>query len=114
MINFPTVLEAKENADRAPSLRCEITHEAWGPHEGCREFMAEPDVFPCGGWATVRLVWVEESGWEPSGYHFGAILLCADDVSDYIDMILHDPYGKVLALSITHIASQTIDPEEGK
>lgn len=91
------MIEAKENADRAPSLRCEITHETWGPHPGCREFMTEPDVFPCGGWATVRLVWMESAGYEPSGYYFGAMLLCIDCAPDYVDMIMApSPYEELI------------------
>jgi hypothetical protein len=29
---------------------CVMEHEIWGPHEGCREFMAEPEaIVVCGG-----------------------------------------------------------------
>lgn len=28
---------------------CNMTHEVWGPNDGCREFMAEPDaIIECG------------------------------------------------------------------
>jgi hypothetical protein len=30
-----------------PAIRCFHVFEAWGPHEGCREFMTRPDVFVC-------------------------------------------------------------------
>jgi hypothetical protein len=27
--------------------QCDYLHEAWGPHEGCKEFMDEPETFRC-------------------------------------------------------------------
>lgn len=30
-----------------PAVRCFKVHEVWGPHDGCREFMARPDTFLC-------------------------------------------------------------------
>lgn len=112
MLKTLATLETKEGADRAPSLRCEITHETWGPHPGCQEFMAEPDVYPCGGWATVRLVWTEDG---IGGVSFNAILLCIDCAVDYVDMVMAPtPYSELICFKLTHIASQTINPEEGK
>lgn len=29
------------------SLRCYVEYEAWGPHEGCKEFMDAPDTWAC-------------------------------------------------------------------
>ena len=37
---------------RRPARVCEHVDQAWGPHEGCREFMSEPDEIPCGEPAT--------------------------------------------------------------
>jgi hypothetical protein len=34
---------------------CQAIIEVWGPHEGCREFMSEPESFPCGGEAAALL-----------------------------------------------------------
>lgn len=34
--------------------QCDYVHEAWGPHEGCKEFMDEPETWPCPNQATVQ------------------------------------------------------------
>lgn len=38
---------------------CDATIEVWGPHPGCREFMTEPECFPCSAPATAAVT-VEE------------------------------------------------------
>lgn len=62
------------------TLRCMVEVEAWGPHPGCKEFMDAPDIFPCGGDAEWRVVWVER--WMGQGYEFNAEILCADHMEE--------------------------------
>lgn len=38
---------------------CEHQFEAWGPHEGCAEFMVEPETWLCGDRATATVVVTE-------------------------------------------------------
>jgi hypothetical protein len=38
---------------------CDFLHELWGPHEGCREFMTEPEAVLRCGQPAVRLQLVE-------------------------------------------------------
>lgn len=34
----------KSRTRKTPQQQCEIVHEAWGPHEGCREYMTGPEA----------------------------------------------------------------------
>jgi hypothetical protein len=43
-----------------PSIACEAMFEAWGPHEGCREFMDRPDTWGCDKPATHIVKGVEQ------------------------------------------------------
>lgn len=43
-----------------PPAACEFVHQVWGPHEGCAEFMDEPDTFTCGGPASTRFLLYDE------------------------------------------------------
>ena len=53
--------EVTSNVD----VRCEHVWEAWGPHEGCREFMTEPEaIVQCDEPATVVITGLE-FGFEP-------------------------------------------------
>lgn len=36
--------------------KCDFVHEAWGPHPGCKEFMTEPETWPCSNEATTVTV----------------------------------------------------------
>jgi hypothetical protein len=35
------------------ATQCDFQHEVWGPHEGCKEFMDEPETFRCQNNATM-------------------------------------------------------------
>lgn len=43
------------------NLICQFTHEAWGPHPGCKEFMDEPEIYQCGQPATGIIVEIDHA-----------------------------------------------------
>lgn len=66
---------------------CEFVYEAWGPDEGCREFMDEPDTWTCTDPATHRVLFETPPA---AGYPSAeTILLCdehAEQIWDDIDV----------------------------
>jgi hypothetical protein len=70
------VLEDLQNQMHEDSyrVRCDAVHEMWGPHEGCREFMTEPEaIVRCDGPVTHYAV-IEHGS--PSGAYVEAENLC--------------------------------------
>jgi len=55
----------RRNRRPAPSIRCDAWIELWGPHDGCREFMSEPEISTrCPGPAT------HVAKYHPDAFHY--------------------------------------------
>jgi hypothetical protein len=77
--------------------QCDYVHEIWGPHEGCKEFMDEPETFPCTNDAATAVTTFWEGPDYPD-YRFVRIIstefFCAEHPLD--DEFLGAPYGPTL------------------
>ena len=76
--------------------KCDFVHEAWGPHEGCKEFMDEPETFPCTNDAAVRYT----TFWEGPDYpdyrfirEISTTHACAEHTWDDVHDMYPPPYG---------------------
>jgi hypothetical protein len=98
-----------EGEDQRNMQTCDYVHEAWGPNEGCKEFMDEPETFPCTNPAAViHTVFSEGPDWPDYRFirEISTIAACDEHPVDLDDEFNPPPYGFV------HLFSTPINGDE--
>lgn len=60
---------------------CEHVHEVWGPHEGCREFMTEPETFRC---QELAKHWLAVKNFDQQGSWVESVNVCSEHFTQYV------------------------------